>query len=74
VIKKLTRRNETNMPSKATAKRPPMTPPAMGPESLLVWGGGGVAELEMVAVTPFDAKDVVGLAGGGARDLVYIRR
>lgn len=29
-----------------------------------------MAELEMVAVTPFDAKDVVGLAGGGARDLV----
>ena len=73
--KKLTRRNETNMPSKATAKRPPMTPPAMGPESLLVWGGGGgVAELEMVAVAPVVAKGVVGLAGGGARDLVYIRR
>jgi len=47
-----------------------MTPPAMGPESLLVWGGGGVAELEMVAVTPVDAKGVVGLAGGGAKDFV----
>ena len=52
-----------------------MTPPAMGPESLVVWGGGGgVAELEMVAVAPVVAKGVVGLAGGGARDLLYIRR
>ena len=52
-----------------------MTPPAMGPESLLVWGGGGVAELEVMAVvTSVDPKGLVGLAGGGATDVAYIRR
>ena len=51
-----------------------MTPPAMGPESLLAWLGGGVAELEvMVAATPVDAKGLVGPAGGGATDVAYIR-
>lgn len=41
-----------NMPRAATAKRPPITPPAIGPASgLLVLGGGaGEDELEGLKV------------------------
>jgi hypothetical protein len=47
------------MPNKATAKRPPMTPPAMGPESLLVWSGLGGGGLGVMVATPVDAKELV---------------
>jgi len=47
------------MPTRATAKRPPMTPPAIGPESLLVALEVAVAEPELMVVRPVDVKEPV---------------
>ncbi len=49
-----------SMPTRATAKRPPMTPPAIGPESLLVALEVAVAELELMVVKPVVKEPVRG--------------
>lgn len=55
-----------SIPTRATAKRPPMTPPAIGPESLLVALEVAFAELELMVVTPVDVKEPVRLGRDGA--------